>query len=207
MKKIQTIQTKDYIISAIRKEILAKNLKPGEELTQEGIAEALGVSRMPVREALQALCQEGFLQRMPNRHIQVVAIEPDEIRTTFQIIAAMEGEMLMILKKRGASPEDCMERLRRWKEAQASQNVEAMAEAELAFHETLALSLKNPYVAQNFLSLLSGYITYVIESISHEPWDHAKRVAHLEKAVTTTSKSETEKNLRAYYGELTQVLV
>lgn len=44
----------------LRYEILSGNIKAGEELAQESIAEQLGLSRMPVREALQSLEQEGF---------------------------------------------------------------------------------------------------------------------------------------------------
>jgi len=55
MKQINNAPTKDYIAEAIRNEILAGNMKAGEELTQEALAETLGVSRMPVREALQTL--------------------------------------------------------------------------------------------------------------------------------------------------------
>lgn len=53
MKKIEKIQTKDRIADILRNEILIGEIENGEELTQEGLAESLGVSRMPVREALQ----------------------------------------------------------------------------------------------------------------------------------------------------------
>ena len=65
-----SVQTKDYIVQLIKEEILSGVMKPGEELAQEALAERLGVSRMPIREALQNLVQEGFAVRLPNRHIQ-----------------------------------------------------------------------------------------------------------------------------------------
>jgi DNA-binding GntR family transcriptional regulator len=70
-EKIERKQTRDHITQMIRYEILSGSMKPGDELAQESIAEQLGLSRMPVREALQALEQEGFLVRLPNRHMQV----------------------------------------------------------------------------------------------------------------------------------------
>ena len=72
MKSLKRTQTKDYIIQAIRNEILSGNIPSGEELAQEALADMLGISRMPVREALQALVEEGFAKRLPNRHIQAV---------------------------------------------------------------------------------------------------------------------------------------
>jgi len=80
VKKIERKQTRDHITQMIRYEILSGGMKPGEELAQESIAEQLGLSRMPVREALQALEQEGFLVRLPNRHMQVAKLEPDHVR-------------------------------------------------------------------------------------------------------------------------------
>ena len=50
-----SVQTKDYIVQLIKEEILSGVMKPGEELAQEALAERLGVSRMPIREALQNL--------------------------------------------------------------------------------------------------------------------------------------------------------
>ena len=47
METVQAVQTKDYIIQAIRDEILSGRMKPGEELAQENVAQMLGVSRMP----------------------------------------------------------------------------------------------------------------------------------------------------------------
>lgn len=104
METVSAVQTKDYIVSAIRSEILAGNMRPGEELTQEMIAEQLGVSRMPVREALQSLAQEGLIVRLPNRHMQVAAMEEKQVRDTFRMAAAMETEiLLMIPEERGTS--------------------------------------------------------------------------------------------------------
>ncbi len=55
MKKIERKQTRDQIAQMIRYQILSGAMKAGDELTQESIAEQLGLSRMPVREALQNL--------------------------------------------------------------------------------------------------------------------------------------------------------
>ena len=59
-----SVQTKDYIVQLMKEEILSGVMKPGEELAQEALAERLGVSRMPIREALQNLVQEGFAVRL-----------------------------------------------------------------------------------------------------------------------------------------------
>ena len=65
--------SREIIGEAIKKEIEAGKLLPGQELVQEKLAQAFGVSRMPVREALQALVLEGYVERLDNRHMQVAA--------------------------------------------------------------------------------------------------------------------------------------
>ena len=85
-----SVQTKDYIVQLIKEEILSGVMKPGEELAQEALAERLGVSRMPIREALQNLVQEGFAVRLPNRHIQALVLSAQQIHDVFHVIAAWQ---------------------------------------------------------------------------------------------------------------------
>ena len=97
MKKIERKQTRDHITQMLRYEILSGSMKPGDELAQESIAEQLGLSRMPVREALQALEQEGFLVRLPNRHMQVARLAPAHVSHIFRAIAVMATELFSLV--------------------------------------------------------------------------------------------------------------
>ena len=163
METVSAVQTKDYIVSAIRSEILAGNMRPGEELTQEMIAEQLGVSRMPVREALQSLAQEGLIVRLPNRHMQVAAMEEKQVRDTFRMAAAMETEILLMIpeEKRG----ELLLRLSELAETVGSGEREAAAGAEMAWHKHALASLKNSYIHQLFLRLLDSYVSYAVERV------------------------------------------
>ena len=95
-----SVQTKDYIVQLMKEEILSGVMKPGEELAQEALAERLGVSRMPIREALQNLVQEGFAVRLPNRHIQAVILSAQQIHDVFHVIAAMAAENTILVAKK-----------------------------------------------------------------------------------------------------------
>ena len=75
MEVLKFKQTKDYIAQALREQILSGTIPDGEKLTQEQISEKLGVSRIPVREAMQILELEGFLERLPNRHMRVIGVK------------------------------------------------------------------------------------------------------------------------------------
>ena len=59
------------VIGILKEEILSGNIPCGTEMTQTELAESLGVSRMPVREALILLEYQGLVERLPNNHVKV----------------------------------------------------------------------------------------------------------------------------------------
>lgn len=75
----------------IRTRILDGSLHGGERLNPQRIADELGLSRMPVREAVQQLQTEGLVTILPNRAAVVTLLGPDEVRELFEIRAVLEG--------------------------------------------------------------------------------------------------------------------
>ncbi|MBR2672739.1 MAG: GntR family transcriptional regulator [Oscillospiraceae bacterium] len=67
MIRIDTTLISDKVVAELRRQVLYGTLKPGQEIYQEHIAEQLGVSRMPVREAFQILANDGFVTIRPNK--------------------------------------------------------------------------------------------------------------------------------------------
>jgi DNA-binding GntR family transcriptional regulator len=78
MVKMTNKTASDLIVESLLKAIKNKKLLPGQELTQEKLAEEFGVSRMPVRDALKTLIAEGSLTKMTNRHICVAGKKADQ---------------------------------------------------------------------------------------------------------------------------------
>jgi DNA-binding GntR family transcriptional regulator len=75
----------------LKARIIKGDLKPGEKLLENKIAEQLGVSRTPVREALRELSVEGFVEASPNQAIIVSTVTFDEIWDLLQIRGVLEG--------------------------------------------------------------------------------------------------------------------
>jgi DNA-binding GntR family transcriptional regulator len=76
---------------AIRDDILSGALQPDERLTEVTLAERLGISRTPVREAVKRLLFEGFLTRAPGEGLRVTGLNPDEVQQIFRIRTMLEG--------------------------------------------------------------------------------------------------------------------
>ena len=204
METVSAVHTKDYIVSAIRSEILAGNMRPGEELTQEMIAEQLGVSRMPVREALQSLAQEGLIVRLPNRHMQVAAMEEKQVRDTFRMAAAMETEILLMIpeEKRG----ELLLRLSELAETVGSGVREAAAGAEMAWHKHALASLKNSYIHQLFLRLLDSYVSYAVERVKRGN-AAAEQLTDVGAALASGDEGALRAAMNRYYGRMADCLL
>ena len=78
----------------LREAILTGDIPENISITQNEIAESLGTSRMPVREALISLEYQGLITRSRNQHIQIVSLSDEYIRTIFHDMAILEIESL-----------------------------------------------------------------------------------------------------------------
>ena len=81
----------EEVAAHIRDAILAGRLKPGERIDQDAIAEELGVSRLPVREALISLDREGMVHTIPRKGSYVSRIDRDDIVDHYQIFGQVAG--------------------------------------------------------------------------------------------------------------------
>jgi len=75
----------------LRDAILTGQLRPGTRIDQDAVAEQLGVSRLPVREALIALDQEGLIRTIPRRGSYVQQLQRDDIADHYQLFGRVAG--------------------------------------------------------------------------------------------------------------------
>ena len=91
LKPIKIPSAKERVASELRKAILSKQLKEGENLTLESVAQQLNVSITPVREAFQILAHDGLIKLRPNKGAIVLGITETYIREHYQIRGILEG--------------------------------------------------------------------------------------------------------------------
>jgi DNA-binding GntR family transcriptional regulator len=126
-------------LDAIRDRILRGAYPEGEPLRQDAIAEEMGVSRIPIREALRQLEAEGLVSFSPHRGAVVSSLSLDEIDEVFELRADIESRLL-----RRAIPlldEDSLARaaevLVRYERALRAHDVAEYGELNWQFHSTL----------------------------------------------------------------------
>lgn len=78
------------VLDVLREAIINGTLKPGEKILEAQLAEELGISRTPVREAMRKLEQEGFVRIIPRKGACVAEFSEGDIEETFQVRLALE---------------------------------------------------------------------------------------------------------------------
>jgi DNA-binding GntR family transcriptional regulator len=84
-------QLRNLVADKLRSAILNSEIRPGEWLRQERLAQEYGVSQMPVREALKELTAEGLVEHIPYRGVRVIEFSSDDISDLYACRSFMEG--------------------------------------------------------------------------------------------------------------------
>jgi DNA-binding GntR family transcriptional regulator len=91
MVRLHRESSADQVAAQVRKSITAGQLRKGDRLRQDDIADELGVSRIPVREAIIALDREGWVKLEANRGAFVTGLEADDIRDHYELRGLVLG--------------------------------------------------------------------------------------------------------------------
>lgn len=138
MKK-KEIHTYTYAYEQIRNQILSGQINPNAKLTEEKLAEQLGISRTPIRSAIAKLEQEGLIK---NKRIFVPT--QTDIRNIFQVRILLEG----FAAKYCADfiSEDGLRRLKECVKIGRKGDTKEILEANFLFHQILVEETKNPEI-------------------------------------------------------------
>jgi DNA-binding GntR family transcriptional regulator len=140
---------RDDVYRRLRDAIVDGTFQPGEQLKDAELAEWLGVSRTPIREALLRLATSGLVVAVPGRSTTVTAIDSRAAGDARDVIAAMHS--LAIRQVGGRLADDDLDRMRdanvRFASAVAAGDVEAALDADEEFHGVPVSALGNAALA------------------------------------------------------------
>ncbi|MEV6335771.1 GntR family transcriptional regulator [Nocardia vinacea] len=148
--------TAEMIADRLREAIMRGNLAPGAQLGEADLATRFGVSRGPVREALQRLLTEGLLYSIRNRGIFVIELAIDDVVDIYRARTAIEGGALaLILDGRRAIAYAALAPSVTAMCAHAENGDAAgVSDADQAFHEALVDSAGSPRLVRAARTLL-----------------------------------------------------
>ena len=138
----------DHVYSALRERILSGDLPRGAKLRQASLADELGVSRTPLREALRRLSAEGLVEFEPNRGATVSELDFGDMRHAWSARVALEpGAARLAAERRHAPAIAAMRTAIAHQRAAAGNKIESFA-ANRAFHLALAAASGNPHLTR-----------------------------------------------------------
>ena len=154
---MQRQHTPSLILEQLRALITDGSIAAGTQLREQAIAERLGVSRGPLREALARLIQEGLLLAEPHRGVFVIGLGPDDIRDIYRARTPIEEAAALEIGRR-KDPETIRgleEIIDRMLVAEQSSPWREVVEVDLEFHQALVGAAGSPRLSRMFHTLLA----------------------------------------------------
>lgn len=165
---------RDVVFNALRQAIVTGELSPGERLMEIKIANKLGVSRTPVREAIRMLELEGLVVMIPRKGAEVARITEKDLRDALEVRTAIEELSVELACAR--IDEEGKERLKKaymdFKEDIDTKHVQNIVDGDVKFHEVIFELTKNQRlinIAHNLREQVYRYrVEYVKDFSYHE---------------------------------------
>lgn len=147
--RIARVSLADSIRSRLREQILSGAVAMGARLTEQGVAEAMGTSAGPVREAFAALTVEGLLLSLPNRGTFVTSVSKEEARSAYEVRHRLELLAFTLARQR-LTESDYAELdtiVAEMKAAAVRSDYATMIGFDMAFHNIFYTRSGNPFLA------------------------------------------------------------
>ena len=158
---------RDVVFNTLRQAILTGELKPGERLMEIHLANRLGVSRTPIREAIRKLELEGLVTMIPRRGAEVAQITEKsmkdvlEVRRTLDALSAELACERISKEEEEALKQACLN----FEAAVKTKDTKAIAKADVAIHDIIAAATGNQRLIQLINNLAEQMYRYRFEYI------------------------------------------
>lgn len=149
--------TPSIIARKLRHAIAHGELEPGAQLGEAELARDLGVSRGPLREAMQRLTQEGLLVSIRNRGLFVVEMTDEDIKDMYVARTAVEcaAGLLLVEGNHPAAGEELRAKVSLMEKAAKKGDLAGLTEADMLFHEQLVAMAQSPRLSRMHNTLLT----------------------------------------------------
>lgn len=154
----------DQVYEYIKRQIVTKELYPGNRIVEEEIARATGVSRTPIRSALLRLNYEGLIEQEPNRGAFVARPSVSALRQVYEVRPVLETAAFRAAAQRRSEESVAMMRLNLEQQEQLTHRFNALEYTKLnrEFHWFIATEAHNPYYEKYLNELHNKVATYLL---------------------------------------------
>ena len=145
VKLNEYLPLRDVVFNTLREAILKGDFTPGERLMEKQLAERMGVSRTPIREAIRKLELEGLVVMIPRKGAEVASITGKDISDVLEVRATLEGLAVKLASKKMTMEElKVLEAVNNeFRKAAVEKNVKTLIEKDVEFHDIIFNSSNN----------------------------------------------------------------
>ena len=158
---------RDVVFNTLRQAILRGELKPGERLMEIQLANKLGVSRTPIREAIRKLELEGLVVMIPRKGAEVAKITVRDLKDALEVRMAIDSLSVKLACERLDENDktEIKQACVAFREAVKSKNVQAIVEGDERFHNTIYRASKNQKLITIAMNLREQVYRYRFEYV------------------------------------------
>lgn len=184
---------RDVVYNTLRQAILRGELKPGERLMEIQLANKLGVSRTPVREAIRKLELDGLVLMIPRKGAEVADISEKSLKDVLEVRKALEelAVQLACEKISKAQIAELKEAAEEFKKILKSNDITQIAEADVCFHDVIYMATDNQKLIQLLYNLREQMYRYRVEYLKR-PGVYPKLIQEHEEIIRQIEKREKE---------------
>ncbi len=153
---------KDNLAAYFREEIINGRFAPGEKIVEVKWAKLLKISQTSVREALNILLAEGFVQKGSGRTAQVTRLTDEDIVHSYELRAVLEGYAARVVAQKKVHLGELEQTLSDMRSAIECRNLKAFYERDLQFHMLLAEKTGNPMLVQSLKRIILPLFAFVV---------------------------------------------
>lgn len=158
----QSFLLKDNVASFFRDEIFNGRLKPGEKIVEITWAKQLKISQTSVREAINILSAEGFVEKGSGRIAQVTDLSDEDIKHSYELRAVLEGYVARIVTQLQPDLSELEQLIADMRSAVDCNNLKAFYERDLQFHVLMAEKTGNTVLVQTIKRILLPLFAFVV---------------------------------------------
>ena len=189
---------RDVVFNTLRQAILTGELKPGERLMEIHLADRLGVSRTPIREAIRKLELEGLVVMIPRKGAQVAKITEKNLTDVLEVRRALDTLAVRLACKR--MDETYKKQLREacdeFAKVVKCSNTKDITEADVRFHDIINQSTGNDRLIQLVNNLAEQMYRYRLEYIKDAAY-HKRLVDEHEEIYNAIMEQDEERAAKA----------
>ena len=184
----------DVVFNTLRQAILRGELKPGERLMEIQLANKLGVSRTPIREAIRKLELEGLVLMIPRKGAEVAEITEKSLRDVLEVRRALEelAVELVCEKITEEQIQDLKDAAEEFKESLESGDITRIAEADVKFHDVIYMATDNQKLIQLLNNLREQMYRYRVEYLKRSDF-HQQLIDEHEEIIETIESGQKDR--------------